>query len=642
MSNDKAPAVAEAPAHKDVQRVADSPSTSTHVADAARHEQTSTAPSTEAAKIDQFKRNFAGAVDQNGEVQKNTASIYKQGDLGVSGVPGAPPGGTVGDSANTREKPLTSTGYSDSKQQYPTDQGDKNRQTDAIKPGETADQAEKREAKELREHMNDPKFAMTDQQKKLLDQSVTQIEGNKSADGSDRQPPLKPEQKAELLHQANRMFNETDRVEAQGLSPQDRNRAVTAMMYDSANPKAEAQGHNNTCNVTTAEKVRSYTEPEKQAKQFVDMYTNANGDHTVTMAKDAAHPDGKIQYDPNSLKGGTEARNALQQDTMGSGMRDQFTQGLNHLYVNDTSQRRQPPEFYTQGNPTGGQSDTGERLHKGSFDGEEVAKRTNSGRVVIDSNGKPVSESSPNMGVDEVSAEMKRLTGQSSTVGSADRFGFTDQAVKNINSTSDLDKAWKEANPDGKTTKPLIVALDTGSPMFGNSKGDGGGHVVVVSGQRTVDDGNGKSHTEYQMDNSWGDKSNGWVRSDQLVQSMDPNKSMQQISGGDGPVKPGDMPSDGPKGASQGGPNWSGSNDGSGLPNRSGDGVKPNTDNVSKDWLQHYQEQLKKQQEEDNKKAADAKLKADEEQLKREEELKRQQLKGQTPEVNPPNNGQPG
>lgn len=618
MSKDDAAPVAERPAHKDVQEQhTPATRTSDHASSEANSSRTSTGPQSETAKHEQFARNFQSAVAPDGSVATNTASIYKQGDLSL-----APPPKTVGDSSKPGDQGSdASTGYVSDRHQYPKDQGDKSRQTDAIKPGEKPEDAEKRQAAELREHMNDPKNQMTDQQKKLLDQSINQIEGNKLADGSDRQPPLKPEQKAELLHQSNRMFNESDRLQAQGLDSGDRNRAVTAMMRDSANPGEAAQGHANTCNVTTIEKVRSATEPEKQAKQFVDMYTNSNGDHTVTM------PDGKkIEYDPNSLKGGKEAKLALQENTMGADLRDQYTQGMNHLLVNDTSQRRHPPEYYTQGNPTSGRSDTGERLHTGGFDGAEKAKTNDRGQVLVDSNNKAIAETSPNMGVDDVSAEMKRQTGQSSTLASKDRFGGTDKDVANVKTTADLDKAWA-ANGG----KPMIVAVDTGSSLYGQQPGQGGGHVEVLDQQRVVDDGNGKSHTEYHKQGSWGKDSTGWVRSDQLAQSMDPSKSLAEVNNGNGPssLSPKDMPSDGPKNATSGGAANPGAptpagNDGTGLPQRQQDGIKDDrTDQQKNDWLQRYHEQMKRQQEEDQKKSEERVKKQQEQEEKDRQEQER-------------------
>jgi hypothetical protein len=139
------------------------------------------------------------------------------------------------------------------------------------------------EAAELKQHAGTAAEGFSDNEKKLIDEAVTQILSNKNDKGQDRLFPLSDKDKAALLHQANRMFTRSKQIYAQGLDQNDRNRAIVAMLHDSANPDHINQGGHNTCNVTTITKIEAILRPAAQAKRFVDLYTNANGDNTVKM-----------------------------------------------------------------------------------------------------------------------------------------------------------------------------------------------------------------------------------------------------------------------------------------------------------------------------------------------------------------------
>jgi len=57
------------------------------------------------------------------------------------------------------------------------------------------------------------------------------------------------------------------------------------MLHDIANVEHVNQGVHGTCNVTCFQKCELLARPVNVARQFVDMYTNANGDGTVTLPK---------------------------------------------------------------------------------------------------------------------------------------------------------------------------------------------------------------------------------------------------------------------------------------------------------------------------------------------------------------------
>jgi hypothetical protein len=502
--------------------------------------------------------NAAGTIRDDGSLDPDVAAMNKAFysiDGKFLGVPQSP---------NTDRQTVTSN----------TDQ--QPRITDVTVDASKLSGDARKELTALEAHINDPASGLDDQQKKLLEQSMSNIINGKANDGTDRQPPLNDEQKKELFHQANRMFDEQDKIYGQGLSQGDRNRGLTAMMVDSADPSLMNQGQFNTCNGTTVAKVEALDRPEQQAKRFVDMYTNANGDHTVTMPT----LDGKgcinIKYDVNSLRGDTtEAASALDAGHVGMGQRDQFVQGMNHLLINDFKQQGNPPLFYTNERPGQfGQQDTGERL------------RTSDGRVLVDKSGKPIV--SPQMSADDVGALEKSLSGKANTMASSSHFGTTD--VADIKTPADLQKAF-EANGGG----PMILAVDTKSALFQAEGvgGNGGGHVVVIAGERMGPGG----QVQFKLDNSWGSKYNGWVDANTLFASADPVAAKNQ---GINPTF-GTVP--GPETPARGGYGPQGhSYQGTG-PQRSSDGITTNTNSQTMDqnsqqyWFQHYEEQQRKDQE---------------------------------------------
>ncbi|MCA9804497.1 MAG: hypothetical protein KC777_21150 [Cyanobacteria bacterium HKST-UBA02] len=117
----------------------------------------------------------------------------------------------------------------------------------------------------------------------IAKKAIEQILENKTRDGAKRPYALSVEEQAGVFHQANRLMQKSKRAYKQGLDREDRNRSLIAMLHDTANPEHINQGAHNTCNVTTIIKIESMFRPAAQAKAFVDMYINANGDQTVTM-----------------------------------------------------------------------------------------------------------------------------------------------------------------------------------------------------------------------------------------------------------------------------------------------------------------------------------------------------------------------
>jgi hypothetical protein len=135
------------------------------------------------------------------------------------------------------------------------------------------------EAAELMKHASAGNEGFTPEDLSVLDASVKAVLTNKTEDG-DRPYPMSEENKAGVLHEANRLFLDSAKVYAQGFDQGDRNRALIAMVHDNAYPEHINQGAHNTCNVTTIMKIETLLRPAAQAKRFVDLYTNANNDNS--------------------------------------------------------------------------------------------------------------------------------------------------------------------------------------------------------------------------------------------------------------------------------------------------------------------------------------------------------------------------
>lgn len=139
------------------------------------------------------------------------------------------------------------------------------------------------ELDELQKHLVDKKEGLTPDQRVKIAGAINLMRENLNLDKSPRRFPLNDQRLARIFHEANRMFNEADRIYAQGLTREDRNRGLGAMLLDTACPELIFQGFHNTCNVTTILRVELMKRPEVMLKRFVDMYTNASGDNTIVM-----------------------------------------------------------------------------------------------------------------------------------------------------------------------------------------------------------------------------------------------------------------------------------------------------------------------------------------------------------------------
>lgn len=150
---------------------------------------------------------------------------------------------------------------------------------------------------------------------------------------------------AETYKQMNRLLD----AQTGAVGPHERQLAAKSFMSHAADPTNIDQGQHNTCNVTSlAERTMTRT-PSKMA----EVVASAAIDGKWTAA------DGKqISLKPESLQPGKEESTF---PPAKDGDRTYASQLMNTVNVNDVTQRRVPPEFYSSGRPTA-TNRTGEKL----------------------------------------------------------------------------------------------------------------------------------------------------------------------------------------------------------------------------------------------------------------------------------------
>ena len=201
------------------------------------------------------------------------------------------------------------------------------------------------------------------------------------------------------------------------------------------------QGNHKTCNVTTLEEHLITRSPSKAAEMMSTIAINGNW----------TAPDGKeIKIDPRSLVPGVEERTNPPQD----GSRSYATQLLNLGLVNDVTQRRTPPEYYSQERPDGA-GDTGERLRYA--DGKEV---TNNDML---HNGDQSFARSPYVWSRDINNEGTRMNGDSNFVianGKSDN----SEGLAKVNSAQELGDTLAQMKQNGKM--PAILLVDGNNQIF--------------------------------------------------------------------------------------------------------------------------------------------------------------------------------
>ncbi|MGD9682500.1 MAG: hypothetical protein AB7W16_15040 [Candidatus Obscuribacterales bacterium] len=337
-------------------------------------------------------------------------------------------------------------------------------------PDQPGEPTEKPDVDKSREHLRES-----------AEQNITDPEARKEFlenmrkfEARARQQGLSEEEIAKTFDQTSRLL---DAKEGK-VSPENRVLAARGLARHLAEPSGMDQGYHNTCGATSLGE-RTMTRHPSQAAEMV---ASAAIDGKWTA------PDGKvIEIPPQNLTPGVEERTYPPVDDD----RTFATQLLNSAMINDSTQRRMPPEYYVQGRPTG-DGDTGERLiYKG--------QKPEDGRT-FDGQTAP-----------ELAEEAKRINGDQNAIMQDPDIDSGDNVVR-ITSREDLDRALADAKKNGNM--PLIVFVDTADPIFG---GDGTGpnryHFVSIT---DYDPETG----QVKMSNQWGPQNDKTVSLDDLFRAI--------------------------------------------------------------------------------------------------------------------------
>lgn len=251
-------------------------------------------------------------------------------------------------------------------------------------------------------------------------------------------------------------------------------------MYHAAEPTNIDQGIFNTCNVTTMQEGLFASRPSVMA----DMLAQAS----LTGTYRSPH-DGRVtRLDRNSMMPvpGSEHPNADQ------GERSYATQLLNHVMVNEISQRRIPPQFYSQITRTGDRNDNGERLTTGGFTGNEVLFN---GRVARQ----------PVITIADMGAAMQRYGRPDSVFYNSTATGWEHPSVVTFRNVEEMTRRITERIASGA---PVIMYI---RDVSGLPRGQGGPdtpHVISITGIRP--DG------VVSFSNQWGRHGDGSMRIEDL------------------------------------------------------------------------------------------------------------------------------
>ncbi len=264
-------------------------------------------------------------------------------------------------------------------------------------------------------------------------------------------------------------------------------RAILAeqCLEHAAHPHDIDQGHYNTCNVTTLEE-RSFTNnPSKMAEILTSVAISGtwNG----------------IKIDDRSL----EPRSGAIDCPPSDGIRTFASQILNVTLVNDITQRRTPPMFYSEEIHLDDPNDSGERLRFAN--GKEVTYKD----LGYPHNPPDAPVRKPCVTIDEIQAEGTKLSGDSGfCIANVDDKDTHAKNVIHIHNKEDLIKEIKRLKAEHKL--PAILMVDGANPMFNNGRKSDNVDVHVIS---IVDYDDKKG---VLISNQWGKASDGWRSADDV------------------------------------------------------------------------------------------------------------------------------
>lgn len=271
-----------------------------------------------------------------------------------------------------------------------------------------------------------------------------------------------PEQEIDATYkQVNRLLQEGSAA----VPEEHRQLAAKTLMRQLAAPTITDQGYHNTCNVTTLAERTLTRQPAKAAE--IVATTAISGSWTAS--------DGKlIKINPQDLVPGAEEKYPHRGS---DGSRSYATQLLNLAMVNDSLQRKMPPQYYGLGSPSA-TNKTGETVTYA--DGSAAGDGGYHGITLT-----------------EIAGIGKRLTGETDYIIASNEFdsssGFVPVATK-----EELGDTLKRMKAEDRL--PAIVMVDSNDRLFSGSglaANDGKWHVVSVTDYD-------ESKRQAAISNQWG------------------------------------------------------------------------------------------------------------------------------------------
>jgi hypothetical protein len=353
---------------------------------------------------------------------------------------------------------------------------DQQRDTQDTKTDTTKDVASNPDVVKQRQALQDAEKNITDPAQRA------EFERNRQAfETRAQKDQLPPDEVAKSYEQMTKLLT----ADKGAATPENRQLLAENFMNQVAHPKQTDQGNYNTCNVTTLAEHNEVRHPSKMAELIT----------TTALTGSWTAPDGKnIKIDANSLVPQPESATHPPKD----GDRSFATQVMNVVMVNDITQRRNPPEYYSQ-EASEGNNDNGERL------------RYANGTEVPSYEDKTKGARSPTVDCAELEQQQQRISGDKGTL--IERGELNNNKVHEVHSPEELKEYLLEMKREHKL--PATVMLDANGPGFWNNPNatKPAWHVVSVT---DIDEKTGKVF----VDNQWGSQNDKWMPIDTLYKSM--------------------------------------------------------------------------------------------------------------------------
>jgi hypothetical protein len=284
----------------------------------------------------------------------------------------------------------------------------------------------------------------------------------------------------EFYKQVDRLITTSPSKVSEGLKPI----LAEQLLEHAARPHDIDQGRYETCNVTVLEERGFTSHPSKMAEIVTAMALEGNWNG--------------IQMDDRSLE---PQHNAIECPPV-AGIRTFASQILNVAIVNDITQGRKPPMYYSEEINLNDARDNGERLRYKN--GIEVTFRD----LKLSNSELPVR--SPSVSIGDIQAEGTKLFGDSGyCIANIDKHFYPH--VIHIHSAKDLEGALRSIQSATPSKMPAVLMVDGNNAIFhgGVAGRKPEAHVISILEYD-------EKHHRVLVSNQWGNDGEGWFSIEQL------------------------------------------------------------------------------------------------------------------------------